>query len=105
MHNHISLLPERRRELEGRIESDDQPEMDDAALEQHLARVRVAAARAVQKGRKSKGCNAVEGVALTVQCGRGGASFLGCSFYSFLTSRDRNEASRRDAPRKVSADV
>jgi len=58
--NHISSPPERRRELEGRIEPDDQPESDDAALEQHLARVRAAAAGAMQKGRKSGSRNALE---------------------------------------------
>ena len=51
--NHISSLPEHRRELEGRTEPDDQPELDDAVLEQHLARVRPAASGAVQKGSKS----------------------------------------------------
>ena len=59
-HNHISSQPERRRELEGRIEPDEQPESDDAALEQHLARERAAAAGAVQKGQKSGSHNALE---------------------------------------------
>ena len=31
VHSHISSPPGRRRELEGRIESDDQPESDDMA--------------------------------------------------------------------------
>ena len=77
MHKHISSPSDCRRELEGRIEQDDQLESDDVALEQHLARVRVAAAGAIQKGHKREGCNAVQGVALTVQCGRDGAPLLG----------------------------
>ena len=66
MSHHISLLPELRRKLESRIEPDDQPQSNAAALEQHLARVRAATAEVVHKSRKSEGGNAVEGITLTV---------------------------------------
>jgi len=66
VHNHISSPTERRRELGRRIEPDDHPESDAVAHDQHPARVYAAAVGAVQKGLKSKGCNAAKEVVLTV---------------------------------------